>query len=196
MNRRDFTRTLGAGALAASLVPALQAQDRNLHKKFVVIGDGAVGKTSLLITYATGAFPGDYVPTVFDNYSATVNVHGRRLEVGLWDTAGQDDYDRLRPLSYLQTDLFLVCYDIGRRATLARVESKWVPEIKQHAPRVPFLLVGCKVDLRDQDRGEVSTGDGLRMAEKTNALGFHECSAKIQTGLKFVFDHGCRIALL
>jgi len=173
--------------------------------KCVVVGDGAVGKTCLLISYTTNAFPGEYIPTVFDNYSANVMVDGKPINLGLWDTAGQEDYDRLRPLSYPQTDVFLVCFSVISQSSFENVKSKWVPEIQHHAPGVPLLLVGTKSDLRKDNatvnqlatRGQemVTQNNAESMAKEVGATRYLECSALTQEGLKQVFDDAIRAAM-
>lgn len=85
-----------------------------IRKKLVIVGDGACGKTCLLIVFSKDQFPEVYVPTVFENYVADIEVDGKHVELALWDTAGQEDYDRLRPLSYPDTDVILMCFSIDR----------------------------------------------------------------------------------
>eukprot|EP00483_Globobulimina_turgida_P006745 UN06756 len=116
--------------------------------KLVNVGDGAVGKTTMLISYATLEFPVDYIPAVFDNYNATVMVDGHQINLGLWDIGGGEDYGRLRPLSYPQTNIFLVCFSIFSRDSFENVKEKWHPEISHHCPQIPWILVGTKSDLR------------------------------------------------
>jgi len=173
--------------------------------KCVVVGDGAVGKTCLLISYTTNKFPSEYVPTVFDNYAVTVMIGGEPYTLGLFDTAGQEDYDRLRPLSYPQTDVFLVCFSVVNQASFDNVREKWVPEILHHCPKTPFLLVGTQMDLRDDPKKmeelarnrqrSISIDQGMRLAKELKAVKYVECSALTQRGLKNVFDEAILAAL-
>lgn len=171
--------------------------------KCVVVGDGAVGKTCMLMTYTSDAFPGEYVPTVFDNYSTqVVTDDGRPVTLGLWDTAGQEDYDRLRPLSYPQTDVFLICFAVVSPASYDNINQRWLPEIKHHNPDTPIILVGLKVDLREdkatlaelQEKGlkPISHSEGQQIAKEIGAYRYLECSALTQKGLKEVFDEAVR----
>ncbi len=111
-------------------------------KKLVVVGDGGCGKTCLLISYSQGYFPEvrqynitqahmlivkqKYVPTVFENYitHTTHKPTGKTVELALWDTAGQEEYDRLRPLSYPETNLLFVCFAIDCPNSLENVMDK------------------------------------------------------------------------
>lgn len=173
--------------------------------KCVVVGDGAVGKTCLLMSYANDAFPEEYVPTVFDHYAVTVTVGGKQYLLGLYDTAGQEDYDRLRPLSYPMTDVFLICFSVVNPASFQNVKEEWVPELKEYAPNVPFLLVGTQIDLRDDPKTlarlndlkekPVSMEQGQKLAKEIGACCYVECSALTQKGLKTVFDEAI-IAIL
>ncbi|XP_030828131.1 rho-related protein racA [Strongylocentrotus purpuratus] len=164
--------------------------------KLLVVGDGAVGKSCLFISYTTNSFPSDYVPTVFDNYASNVIVNGVPYSLGLWDTAGQEDYDRLRPLSYPQTDVFLICYSVDNRDSFLHVEDKWYPELTHYCPKTPIVLVGTKIDLRGASTSGqfVSFNEGAALAAKLN-LGFAETSSLTQTGLKECFDKALELAI-
>ena len=170
--------------------------------KVVFVGDGAVGKTCLFISYTQNAFPQDYVPTVFDNYAAQVSrtIDGiqRTVNLNLWDTAGQEDYDTLRPLSYPQADIFVIVFAVASPWSFENARAKWIGEIMLHNPGTPVILLGNKTDLRTDEstlkqlaakkQQHVTYKEGVAMANKIGAKKYLECSAKSQENLREVFD--------
>ncbi|XP_033121699.1 ras-like GTP-binding protein Rho1 isoform X2 [Anneissia japonica] len=176
-----------------------------IRKKLVIVGDGACGKTCLLIVFSKDQFPEVYVPTVFENYVADIEVDNKQVELALWDTAGQEDYDRLRPLSYPDTDVILMCFSIDNPDSLENIPEKWTPEVKHFCPNVPVILVGNKKDLRNDDNTRkelakmkqepVKTEEGRAMADKIQAFQYLECSAKANEGVREVFETATRAAL-
>lgn len=152
----------------------------------------------MLISYTSDEFPDAYIPTVFDNYQMNVDVGGRSYNVGLWDTAGQEDYDKFRSLSYSDTDCFIICFAVTSPNSFDNVKTKWIPEIKRYSKTSPFIIVGTKADLRgdalEKDRLEangqkmVDSEDAKTFALSVGAKEYLECSALSQKGLKVVFD--------
>ena len=102
--------------------------------KCVAVGDAAVEKKELLMSYTTNKYPQECAPQAFDNYAVTVMTHGKPYTLGLFDTSGQEDYDRLRPLSYPQTDVFLVCFSIVAPASFENVKEKVINHTHTHTP--------------------------------------------------------------
>ncbi|CDH57064.1 gtp-binding protein rhoa [Lichtheimia corymbifera JMRC:FSU:9682] len=141
-----------------------------IRRKLVIVGDGACGKTCLLIVFSKGTFPEFYVPTVFENYVADVEVDGKHVELALWDTAGQEDYDRLRPLSYPDSHVILICFAVDSPDSLENVQEKWISEVVHFCQGLPILLVGCKKDLRN----DPATIEELRKNSQ-RPVSFEEC---------------------
>lgn len=180
--------------------------EEQISSKIVVVGDGGCGKTCLLISYSQGIFPEKYVPTVFENY-ITYPIHertGKRVELALWDTAGQEEYDRLRPLSYPETNLLFVCFAIDCPNSLENVMDKWYPEVLHFCPYTPLILVGLKSDLRNkatcinllktQGLTPVTEEQGRAVAQKMNAR-YMECSSKEMTGVDEIFRAAIEICV-
>lgn len=180
-----------------------------MRRKLVVVGDGACGKTCLLIVFSKDQFPEVYVPTVFENYVAdiTVQYNGRPVDVelALWDTAGQEDYDRLRPLSYPDTNVILMCFAIDNPDSLENIPEKWQPEVRHFCPGLPVILVGCKVDLREDaeiikelaklKQTPVEEDQGRSMATRIEAKDYIECSARQKRNVTEVFETATMAAL-
>uniref|UniRef100_A0A3B4GMV2 Ras-related C3 botulinum toxin substrate 1-like n=1 Tax=Pundamilia nyererei TaxID=303518 RepID=A0A3B4GMV2_9CICH len=147
----------------------------------------------------------DQAGIMFDHYSSNVMVDGNPVTLALWDTAGQADYDKLRPLSYSQTDIFLICFSLVCCTSYENVRHKWHPEVRHHCPTTPIILVGTKLDLRaeketlevlkEKKLSPISYLQGLAMAKEIGSVKYLECSALTQRGLKTVFDEAIRAVL-
>ncbi|KAF7487997.1 Rho-related GTP-binding protein RhoU [Sarcoptes scabiei] len=174
--------------------------------KCVLIGNDRIGKTSLIVSYTTNGYPSDYIPTAFDTYSVLVTIDNKPCQLQLCDTAGQDDFDSIRPLCYQNADVFLVLFSVVSPRSFRNVRQKWLPEIrrtmkdriksKQSMP--PFILIGTQCDLRHDVKvlielnsiGEepISSDRAESLSKKLGAIGYIECSALTQKNLKEVFD--------
>ncbi|CAO1632053.1 unnamed protein product [Sympodiomycopsis kandeliae] len=176
-----------------------------IRRKLVIVGDGACGKTSLLCVFAIGDFPREYEPTIFENYVAEIRLDGKPVQLALWDTAGQEEYERLRPLSYSQAHVILIAFSIDTPDSLENVTVKWIEEVRQICgPHLPVLLVGCKRDLRDdaiakgrQLQGHfVEKAQGKEVAQQIGARAYYECSALKNEGVDNIFEAATRAAML
>eukprot|EP00475_Leptophrys_vorax_P004556 TRINITY_DN1272_c0_g1_i5.p1 TRINITY_DN1272_c0_g1~~TRINITY_DN1272_c0_g1_i5.p1 ORF type:complete len:202 (+),score=59.32 TRINITY_DN1272_c0_g1_i5:298-903(+) len=182
------------------------SEEEKVSVKLVVVGDGAVGKTTLLMRYREDKFPQRYIPTVFENYYKQVVFKNVHVNLGLWDTAGQEEYDRLRSLSYHDTDIVLVVFSIDQPTSLDNLSAKWVPEVLHHCRGVPIVIVGTKRDLRDdkatidslkdQGRHPVSVEEGQAKKAEIQAKEYMECSALTGEGVQDIFDKALQIVLV
>ncbi|CCE63613.1 hypothetical protein TPHA_0F01280 [Tetrapisispora phaffii CBS 4417] len=178
-----------------------------IERKIVILGDGACGKTSLLNVFTRGYFPKVYEPTVFENYIHDIFVDGKHITLSLWDTAGQEEFDRLRSLSYSDTDTIMLCFSVDSRDSLENVQHKWVGEIADNCEDVKLVLVALKCDLRNEEHNDDPDGnnnrpeelitydEGLALAKKIGALRYLECSAKQNKGVNEAFTEATRVVL-
>ncbi|TNV75994.1 hypothetical protein FGO68_gene3684 [Halteria grandinella] len=120
----------------------------------VLVGDTGVGKTNLLISYATDEFRMEHVPTVFDHYSLEIDVRGHPMKVEAWDQSGRDEHLNLRKFAYGKAQAIVICFHKHTPATFKSVQTKWLPEIRKDdkLKAIPLILVATKCDqFEDQD---------------------------------------------
>jgi len=166
--------------------------------KVALVGDGTVGKTALLMSYVCQAFLEEYVPTMFDNFSVIETMENETINVILWDTAGQEDYESIRVHTcFPNTHIFLLCFSVVHPDSFHNVSQKWLKELKTACPDTPYILVATKTDLRtdeevvrqlqDKDKKPISTKEGQKRAKEIKAKEYIECSAKDVASVNNVF---------
>jgi Rho family protein len=138
-------------------------------------------------------------------------VDSVHIELSLWDTAGQEEFDRLRSLSYDDTHAIMLCFSVDSKDSLENVESKWVGEIAENCQGVKLVLVALKCDLREQSADNedeppvegaqkevkemIKYEQGLEVARRIGALRYLECSAMRNRGVNEAFTEAARVAL-
>jgi len=173
--------------------------------KIVAIGDIKCGKTSLLLSYASNTFVGQYTPTVYDHYQTSAMVDGENSALHLWDTSGQDDFDRIRPLCFQDADVFLLCFSVVSRSSFENLQRKWASSVTRFVANPALLLVGLKNDLREESAAlsrlrrknekPVGEDEAKALALNLKTAAYVECSAKTQEGLKNVFNEAISLAM-
>ncbi|CEJ01808.1 Putative GTP-binding protein rho3 [Rhizopus microsporus] len=171
-----------------------------IKRKVIVVGDGACGKTSLLNVYTRGYFPQVYEPTVFDNYVNDVYIDGKHVELSIWDTAGQEEFDRIRSLSYSDTHVIMICFSVDNKDSLENIPNRWMEELEEGCPRAKIILVALKCDLREDETtlkkcDPILYQEGLSVAKSIRAVRYLECSAKHNRGVRECFDQAAKVAI-
>ncbi|CAK1552841.1 unnamed protein product [Leptosia nina] len=186
----------------SSLNRMFQIKDRRKVKcgkkekiKCVLVGDGEVGKSSLIAAYAQDTFSEDYQPTAYDTFNVVVDVDDRPVCVEICDTAGQDSMSELRELCYPGTDVLMLCFSVVRPETFRSVANRWTKAVAN--VKAPLILVGTQCDLaldgrmiqtlRARGEHAVTEAEAKALAAKINAV-YVETSAKTRKQLKDAFD--------
>eukprot|EP01101_Sappina_pedata_P006552 TRINITY_DN3273_c0_g1_i1.p1 TRINITY_DN3273_c0_g1~~TRINITY_DN3273_c0_g1_i1.p1 ORF type:complete len:217 (-),score=39.49 TRINITY_DN3273_c0_g1_i1:125-775(-) len=162
--------------------------------KIVVLGDASVGKTSLLLSYTENRVLDDYIPTVLDNCTFFTEIDSKPVNLTFWDTAGNEEFERLRSLCYPETHVFLLCFSISYQVSFDNIQHRWAPEIQQYAEHAKTVLVGTKLDRRGSSKDKcVEKQDGEQLAAKIGAEAYLECSAVTRQGIKQVVEKAVRV---
>eukprot|EP00063_Salmo_salar_P091608 XP_014066443.1 PREDICTED: rho-related GTP-binding protein RhoV-like [Salmo salar] len=196
LGRRDSERSSGDKMMQAP--DDFQEKHHEPIISCMLVGDGAVGKTSMIISYISNGYPNEYRQTAFDVFTGLVRVDGIPVQIQLMDTAGQEEFDHFRSMCYNQIDVFILCFSVVNPVSFHNITSKWIPQIRTFNSASPIILVGTQSDLRhdvsilihlDQLRVKpVVNSQARRLAEKIRAHDYVECSALTQKNLKEAFD--------
>lgn len=155
--------------------------------KITILGDAAVGKTSLINQFVEGSFQDDYKPTLGANIvRKDVNLNGVKVRLIMWDLAGQEKYRVVRSMYFQGCEGALLVYDITRINTLESIDSKWLRDFKKYVKKKGvFIVIGNKSDLEEQRA--VTIERGKELATKIKASNFIETSAKVRENIEEAF---------
>ena len=157
--------------------------------KITILGQSAVGKTSLINQFTEGSFQEDYKPTLGANIirkDVNIDKVNAKVRLIMWDLAGQEKYNVIRSMYFQGCVGSLLVYDVTRHESFSSIESKWLKDLNEYGEQdLAYVLIGNKIDL--QDSRVVSTEEGRELAQKINASDFVETSAKYGDNVEDAF---------
>ncbi|KAJ5076587.1 rho-like family small gtpase [Anaeramoeba ignava] len=162
-------------------------------------GENGVGKTTLLMTYEQKKFPEEYIPSVFDNFLKQFQIKNQNFQIIFWDKGMDEEFhDKLTPLFFVEKDIIVICFAIDYYYSFENIESFWIPYIEKHGPNSKRILIGTKMDLRNNEkkikklkkRNEklITKEEGIELANKIKAIKYFECSSLNQKGIETIFN--------
>lgn len=169
-------------AVEASYISQANQEQNNIehistHIKCVVVGDKVSDKNRLCYRAQHNEIP-VYVPTFLENVNLVIHSPQGTVVINVLSTEGQEEYDRLRPFQYPQTDVFLLTYSVTSQESFNNIHAKWLPEVKYHCPDAAIVLVACNIEQREAaDQQTISTQQGEVLAQAIGAR-YVECSAR------------------
>ncbi|XP_012940339.1 ras-like GTP-binding protein Rho1 isoform X2 [Aplysia californica] len=171
-----------------------EAEEDN-RRKIVVVGDGGVGKTCLIRRYINGEFdeftPQAYIPSSLETHTREMTVGNKKFVAIICDTGGQETFRHLRKTSYPNSDAVIVCFSLDNEESLKNIHNLWIPEMQKLCPRVPMILVGNKLDLREEaykPDGFIKESKGLQAVKKHKMVTYLETSSLNDTNVDKVFE--------
>jgi small GTP-binding protein len=166
--------------------PRETVPSRKLLFKICIVGDGGVGKTTMVKRLLTGKYIEQKITIGTDLATHSIKIKNKKIILQLWDFAGEKRFRFFLPNYSRGAKGVLLCYDIARRSTFNNLKE-WYNIIDEHSNPV-FILVGCKHDLADEKR-VVSRGDAKEFQEKYNIDLFFENSSKTGYNIQEVFEN-------
>ncbi|MFX1232996.1 MAG: Rab family GTPase [Promethearchaeota archaeon] len=158
--------------------------------KICVVGDGGVGKTSMVLRYCENTFKENYIMTIGSNFSTkTVDLPAYpqlQVKLQIWDLAGQKHFSFVRPPFYRGATGIVYVFDLTRRSSFSDL-IEWKSEVEKVVSQKPSLLVGNKIDLAREGKREVSFQEGEALKSELNATKYFETSAKEGDSVEEVF---------
>lgn len=174
--------------------------------KVTLVGDAGVGKTNLTDVFHGSEFKNNVTDPVPHNKSSTVTILNKEYNLVVTDTRGSNDFDKLRPLGYPNTDTFIICFSVVSPRSFANIKAKWIPELTKYCPGRPFIIIGTKSDLRNDENtlqllqanneSPITQQQAEKLvAEECTDSFYWECSAFENFGLENVFHQALSSAI-